>query len=97
MIKQVEDAIIDEDRRCNAYLPPTTRIVVLNKVREVFLEKHYAAIINKEGSGLFSLLAGIFSDTGAEITARTRELVRLLTVLNTFSCIYFLRGVFAGV
>ena len=62
----MQQTLLDEDVRCNAYLPPTTRIVVLNKVREVFLATHFQSIVTKDGSGLVVMFNGVFGDRAAQ-------------------------------
>ena len=62
----MQQTLLDEDARCNAYLPPTTRLVVLNTVREVFLATHFQSIVTKDGSGLVVMFNGVFGDRAAQ-------------------------------
>jgi hypothetical protein len=54
----------EESTRCEACLPPASRIVILNVCREQLLDAHHPAIILRDGSGLMSMLTACNGPAG---------------------------------
>ncbi len=58
----VENAIVLEQIRCRQYLTAITEIRVMNLLDEICLANHLTELLNKEGSGLATLLQNDMMD-----------------------------------
>jgi hypothetical protein len=58
-------ALLDqENERCEACLPPASRVVMMNVCREQLIDAHHAFIIQRDGSGMMAMLAACGGPTG---------------------------------